>query len=490
MRKIYLILTIMKNNKQETEQSNPEQTENQNKNKPNAFTQWLQSITMYLFKKQKLSQTRKAIVLNDLVDSSSPGVDYFILIILSCTIATFGLLTDSAAVIIGAMLVAPLMSPILSLSMASISGRSRLFKRSLIAIVEGAGVSIFLSAILAFFSYRLPFGILATIPSEVLARTSPSPIDLGIALAGGAAAAYALAHPRLTAALPGVAIATALMPPLCTVGIGIAFVDTSIIFGSFLLFVTNMVAISFAGIITFALLGFGPHNMDEQNKLSRSLSISAFLVLAIGLLLAGLAWNTINEARLYNQASEAIIEIANQYTIASLEELSITSEAEVKNITVTLRTTRDLTYTEVVNMQKEISEKLNSPVALELISIPMQILDPQNTLTPTPTITATPIISPTSTSTPEPSPTATSTIEPSPTPAAAFITTGRSLGADVYEQPGGNILFHLPENTSVWISMQNQQTVDDVLWVELQDVFDRSGWVQANLLDIFEEETP
>ena len=474
----------MNNRKSKAQQANSKETGQVNESEANVKPNWLHNLSAYLFTKQKLSQTRKAIVLNDLIDSSSPGVDYFILIILSCTIATFGLLTDSAAVIIGAMLVAPLMSPILSLSMASISGLSRLFKRSLIAILEGSGVAILLSALLAFFSYRLPFGILATIPSEVLARTSPSPIDLGIALAGGAAAAYAMAHPRLTAALPGVAIATALMPPLCTIGIGIAFVDTSIIFGSSVLFITNMVAISFAGIITFALLGFRPRNVDQQNKLSRSLSFSAILVLAIGLLLAFLAWNTISDARLYNRASEAIIESASQYTTASLEDLSITSESDVKNITVTLRTTRNLTYSEVVNMQTEIAEKLNSPIALELITIPMQILDPQNTLTPTPTITPTPIKSPTPTSTPQPSPTITATIEPSATPAAAFITSESGLGVDVYAQPGGDILFHLPENTSVWISVQNQQMVDDVLWVELRDIFSRSGWVQADYLDI------
>lgn len=337
---------------------------------------------LFLIKEQKLTQTRKAIVLNELIDSSSPGMDYFILIILSCTIATFGLITNSAAVIIGAMLVAPLMSPILSLSMASVSGRSRLFRRSLTAVLEGAGLAILLSAVLAFFSYRLPYGAMAEIPSEVLARTSPSPLDLGIALAGGAAAAYALAHPRLTAALPGVAIATALMPPLCTTGIGIAFMDTSIIFGAFLLFVTNFVSISFAGILTFAAMGFGPRNSSEnKQKVSRSLSISATLVIITVLLLAALAWNTIAEVRLYNQAQHAIMESINQYTTANLVDLNIDTEAGAKNIRVTLRTTRDLKYSEVLAIQEKLSEQLKSPVVLELFVVPMQVFNSINTPT-------------------------------------------------------------------------------------------------------------
>ncbi len=352
-----------------------EENKNMDENNQSLFTRWLRKAFSFASKSRKLSQTRKAIVVNDLVDSSSPGIDYFILIVLSCTIATFGLLTNSAAVIIGAMLVAPLMSPILSLSMASISGLSRLFRRSLLAVLQGAGSAIILSALIAFFSYRLPFGLQAQLPAEVLARTSPSSIDLGIALAGGAAAAYALAHPRLTAALPGVAIATALMPPLCTVGIGIAFNNSSIIFGALLLFITNMVAISFAGIVTFALMGFGARDLEKNNKLSQSLTISAVMVVVIGLLLAVLTWNTISETYIYNQVSGLITENVNQYTESILVDISVTSETEGKHITVTLRTTRELTNDEVSEIQAELVDKLNSPVSLDLITIPMQVFN-------------------------------------------------------------------------------------------------------------------
>lgn len=352
-----------------------EQNKNVDESEQSIITRWIRKLFFFTRKTKRLSQTRKAIVVNDLVDSSSPGIDYFILIILSCTIATFGLLTDSAAVIIGAMLVAPLMSPILSLSMASISGLSRLFRRSLLAVLQGAGTAIILSAVIAFFSYRLPFGLQVQIPGEVLARTSPSSIDLGIALAGGAAAAYALAHPRLTAALPGVAIATALMPPLCTVGIGIAFSNSSIIFGALLLFITNMVAISFAGIVTFALMGFGARDLEKNNKLSQSLTISAVLVIIIGLLLAALTWNTVSEVYMYNQVNGLITEKVSQYTDFNLVDLSISSESDGKHITATLRTTRELTYEEVSGIQSELREKLNGSVSLKLVTIPMQVFD-------------------------------------------------------------------------------------------------------------------
>ena len=158
---------------------------------------------------QPLGQERKQEVLDELSQASSPGFDYFLLVTLSCSIATFGLITNSVAVIIGAMLVAPLMSPILGLSLASVAGEQGMFRKAAVALVEGSLAAVALSTLLGLIASVLPLGIFNVLPSEILARTHPSPFDLGIGLAGGAAAAYALAQPRLSAALPGVAIATA-----------------------------------------------------------------------------------------------------------------------------------------------------------------------------------------------------------------------------------------------------------------------------------------
>jgi uncharacterized hydrophobic protein (TIGR00271 family) len=155
--------------------------------------------------------------------SARPNFGFFLLVVLSCVIATLGLLTDSAAVIIGAMLVAPLMSPIVGLGLASITGDSRLLADSASALLRGLLLAILIAFILTLSNHALPFIPLADeLPREVIARTHPSPLDLTIALAGGLAAAFAIAMPDISAALPGVAIATALMPPLCAVGIGLA----------------------------------------------------------------------------------------------------------------------------------------------------------------------------------------------------------------------------------------------------------------------------
>src|SRR3990172_4047231 len=129
---------------------------------------------------QPLTSKRKTDVIRELNQASSPGFDYFLLVLLSCAIATFGLITDSAAVIIGAMLVAPLMSPILGLSLASVAGKRRMFQRAVIALLEGGLLAAALAALLAWLAHASPFGALNELPGEVLARTRPSPFDLGI----------------------------------------------------------------------------------------------------------------------------------------------------------------------------------------------------------------------------------------------------------------------------------------------------------------------
>jgi len=254
-----------------------------------------------------LASERRQEVMAQLERASSPGFDFFLLVFLSCSIATAGLVVDSAAVIIGAMLIAPLMSPILALSLASVAGEGQMMRRAAVALGEGALMAIALSACMGWLASVLPFGSLIEIPSEVIARTRPSPFDLGIALAGGAAAAYALAQPHLSAALPGVAIATALMPPLCTVGIGISLKDPSIALGAILLFLTNFAAISFAGIVVFIALGFRPlHLENNHSRIPHSLYVAAILVLLVAVPLVLLSLRIVRAADLSRQGRQAV----------------------------------------------------------------------------------------------------------------------------------------------------------------------------------------
>ncbi len=439
---------------------------------------------------------RREAVLQQLSESSEPGFDYFLLIFLSCTIATFGLITNSAAVIIGAMLVAPLMSPILGLSLASVSGAQKMYRQSILALLEGAVMAVGLSFLISMAAYRSPFGVLQDIPIEVLSRTHPSPFDLIIALAGGAAAAYALAEPHLSAALPGVAISTALMPPLCTIGIGAAIRHQDVAFGASLLFITNLAAISFAGILVFIALGFRPLRVSRRwVGLSQSILVSAGLVMLITIPLIVMSLSFVHDADRSRSIRLAVTDELTTIDAAELVELNYTEENNVLNLTITARFERQPTYQQVVSLQSAIASRLNEPVALQLIVVPATRLNPliPPTLTPTPTpgpsetSTRTPTRTPTQTATPTETftPTVTSTATPTATstPVVAYVYGTKNKGLYMRDAPGGKITNILPEGAPVQL-LGPRQTLDNFEWVRVRDLMGRTGWIQSRFLRV------
>ena len=453
----------------------------------NRIAQWIKPLDF----------NRKEEVLIRLSQESSPGMDYFILIMLSSVIATMGLITDSTAVIIGAMLVAPLMSPILGFSLASAAGEHRFVKRALIALLQGVTFAVLLSAIFSFLSYHSPFGVLQTIPTEVSARIQPSPFDLLIALAGGAAAAYALAQPDLSEALPGVAISTALMPPLCTVGIGIALGNSQIIFGASLLFLTNLFAISFAGTVVFIALGFRPLRMEKTwHGIPNNVMIAASLVLAVTIPLVIITLQfvrTANFTQVIHSTVEKEISILDQ---AELVELEINSDDSLLNpdaviqLTIHIQVQDNPSYEEVVQLQSDIAEAIHRTVSLQLVAVPSTRLDPliPPTMTftaslgpsPTPSNTPTPSLTPTITPTYMPS----STITPtptytfSPTPMLAYIFRTDGNGIYVRDEPGGKALFSLPEGALIEL-MDGRGYYGNAKYIQVKDVTGRIGWIPA-----------
>ena len=446
---------------------------------------------------RKLSPERRAEVLDELKQSSSPNLDYFLLVFLSCNIATFGLVTDSAAVIIGAMLIAPLMSPILGLSLASVVGRRQMFQRGVIALLEGALLSVALSTLLSWIGRILPFGVLTTLPHEVLIRTNPNPFDLMIALAGGAAAAYALAQPHLSAALPGVAIATALMPPLCTAGIGFSLGELQVASGALVLFLTNLTAISFGGIIVFVSLGFRPYAAQlKVYGVRRSVLVSAVLVLIVMIPLVISTVRFVNQAS-YDQSVRDTIqaETTSLFPSAQVVSIDVNEENGVLKVDLTIRAYSQPTYQQVVELQSVIAGKIQRTVSLQMIVVPSAVLDPlvPPTLTPTPTPgpsltpSTTPTPTPTNTlipsETPTPTQTATPTATSTATPVTAYIANTGGVGVVLRDKPGGAITSFLPENAPVEILYQREQ-VGSILWIEVRDLVGHTGWVNAIYLTI------
>ena len=228
-----------------------------------------------------LARDQKQAVYDEMQGSSRASVDFYVLIVLSSLIAYFGLIQDSETAIIGAMLVAPLMSPMMAMAFGIVMGRFQMFRKALTSSTIGIGLVVGMSALITLI-LPSPEEYLGT---QVAARTQPALLDLAIALLAGAAGAYALSRKQVAAALPGVAISAALVPPLCVVGLGVGLGDQTIARGALLLFLTNLASVLFAGSLVFLVLGFGPRHGEQAERTRRRVlfTIIGVLIVAIPL---------------------------------------------------------------------------------------------------------------------------------------------------------------------------------------------------------------
>ena len=211
------------------------------------------------------------------------GIDFHVMMILASGLASLGLLEDSTAVVIGAMLVAPLMGPLIGAGLALTQGNLVLFRKS---------IGVALLGLLTGFAVSLAIGMLnpGFEPSlEIEARGNPDILDLGIAILSGFVAAYAFGRPGVANTLAGVAIAAALVPPLCVVGIGLTNGRPLVAANSAILLSTNLVAIILSAAVAFAMLGIrgerGKSQIPGWVKRSFLFLVMAALILLLPLLL-------------------------------------------------------------------------------------------------------------------------------------------------------------------------------------------------------------
>ncbi len=207
-------------------------------------------------------------------------MSWWVMLLLSVAIATFAVLQDSTAVVIGAMLIAPLMTPIMGAAAGIVYGWRARIVSSLALVAAGVSASIGLAFILAKW---VPILVPLTVNSQVTSRVNPTLIDMLIALAAGAAGAYATVDDRVSASITGVAIAVALVPPLAVVGITLEAGLFDLAVGSFLLFATNLVSIILAGGIVLYLTGFAPFSRFVENR--QEIRTTLGIVVLIGILI-------------------------------------------------------------------------------------------------------------------------------------------------------------------------------------------------------------
>lgn len=223
-----------------------------------------------------LSREDRINLFEHLQNGSKASVNFIILIGLSTAIAAFGLIQNSGAVIIGAMLVAPLMTPMLGMGLGLVQGNIVLVRQAVYSIILGFLLS---------FCIGLSIGLLTpsfqSLTPEILARGRPGLLDLFVALLSGLAAAYALARPGLLEALPGVAIAAALVPPIASAGLSLAVGNTDNAIGAASLFGINLICIILASAITLYVLGVRANKRLSQlwsRRVLIALSMVALLI--------------------------------------------------------------------------------------------------------------------------------------------------------------------------------------------------------------------
>jgi uncharacterized hydrophobic protein (TIGR00271 family) len=478
-----------------------------------------------------LTVSEQAEVYRSIRRGARPNIDFYLMIGLSAMISALGLLLNSPAVIIGAMLVAPLMSAIVGLGLGVVQGDVRLLRLAAGATARGMLLAIAVGAMVGLIGSLV--GLIspgASPNAEILGRTNPSLLDLGVALASGAAGAYALCRRDVSASLPGVAIAAALVPPLAVVGIGLALANGQITGGSLLLFLTNLIAISAAGGLVFLWLGFRPE-LDVQSRarvFAGGVASVVVLLLAVTLPLGLLTTSSLRQADFDRRLGMVLEEETAAMGKAELVDWRVLDDdGEALNLEVSVRTARQPSHQDVVDLQERVAVSLQRTVALRLTVIPITQLDPfvPPTFTPTPVPTATPTPGPTSTptatptrtptpthtptqlpsstpthtpsSTPTntptatasptntatPTPTSTATQTPTPTPQVAIINGTGGTGVHLRWAPAGAIGGVLREGDKVEV-LYERQFEDDREWIQIRDGEGRVGWIAARFIQL------
>lgn len=281
-------------------------------------------------------------------DNARAKSTYLVLMVLSTTLATFGLFANSSPVVIGAMILAPLMAPIISLSMATLRQDKQMAIHSLKTIVLGMSLAFFFAVLITLITP------IQQANTEILSRTRPNLLDLGVAVISGIAGAYALAREELAKTLAGVAIAVALVPPLAVSAIGLGWLDWDIFIGSALLLGTNLAGMVLAAAITFMLLGFSPLKLATKGVL---ISLGIVLVLCVPL---GLGFKQmVDEHQIIQQIEgwESKTGVIKEVDVQQLKPLRIALKVVIDG---------PILEADITSLKKDMEARLGQPAELEI----------------------------------------------------------------------------------------------------------------------------
>jgi len=275
------------------------------------------------------------------------------LMVLSTLLSTTGLFANSSPVIIGAMILAPLMSPIVSFSMGIIRSDTSLTNQSIKTLFFGILTAILFSS---FFTYLMP---LKEITPEMTSRLHPNLLDLMVAIFSGIAGAYASSKAEVAKSLAGVAIAVALVPPLSVTGIGVGMLNPDIIYGSFLLFITNLVGITLSAAFAFMVLGYAP-----VHRATKAIVYTSIMLVIISIPLYFSFMSLIEKNEHFNQLKAlSFVEVDNNKL--ELQILNIDTDNEKVSIEMNVLSSKIVTDKELHKLKNILEKKVQKSVILK-----------------------------------------------------------------------------------------------------------------------------
>jgi len=309
---------------------------------------------------------RKNIVLDAQFDRP-----YIVMNALAGIIASYALLAGSTSGVIGAMLVAMLLGPIAGLSLSLVDGDHALFKKSTLSLAGGIGIVALCALIIGLMHYDMP------ISNEMLSRTNPNYLDLMIALAGGAVGAYAVISPRIPNAIVGVAIATALVPPLCTGTIFISRGDWEHALGAYLLTGANIVAIQFSSSVVLWLCGF--HKViDRFYSNNKVIWLNGVTILLLILLFVTLGANTkllVDNIIFETKVRNVLTREMQSYPGAYVSETRIALENGKTIVRAVVRSPKIFFAEDVAKIESKLPDSPNHiPIELRLRHITVEVV--------------------------------------------------------------------------------------------------------------------
>ncbi len=288
---------------------------------------------------------------------------YLTMNLAAALIAGFGLIENSPAVIIGAMLIAMLYGPIVGIALGLAEADLHLLRRALLAEFAGAALVVVTGLLIGISTRDL------TIGSEILGRTSPSLVDLLIALVGGLAGGFTFVSTGLSSVVVGVAIATALVPPLTTCGILLARHLPTLAAGAFLLFLANFTAIALGSMIVFLLAGHRPAAADRAKSVLAPRLVCLALVLLLGFHLSGTLRRTSAQSIMQSNIRKALAQEVAKIPGARLVDVTLTQRDGKTTAWAVTRTPEPLSPEQVARLNDLASRVAGRDISLTMRSV-------------------------------------------------------------------------------------------------------------------------